>query len=107
MSRDAAWNQEPGTIRTLVKEFLRGEVACQVASDQDLDGYRVQLTGNSPLSQSSLRVLFAALRDFYAVMTEAGLYAYDNPMRSDLLSKWKRERMRQIANAGAPLQWHF
>jgi site-specific recombinase XerD len=102
LQRDAAWNQKPEAIRTLVKEFLRSEVACQVASDQDLDGYRVQLTGNSPLSQSSLRVLFAALRDFYAVMIEAGLYAYDNPMRSELLSKWKRERMRQIANAGAP-----
>ena len=64
--------------------------------------YRVQLTGASPLSQSSLRVFLAALRDFYLVMREAGLYAYDNPMRSEVLRKWKQERMRQIDNAGAP-----
>jgi integrase len=102
LQREAAWNQPPEMIRTLVKEFLRDEVACQVARDQDLDGYRVRLTGKSPLSQSSLRVLFAALRDFYAVMADAGLYAYDNPMRSELLSKWKREHLKHVANAGAP-----
>jgi integrase len=47
-------------------------------------------------------VFFAALRDFYLIMHDAGLYAYDNPMHSELLTKWKRERMQHIANAGAP-----
>jgi len=102
IKKGVAWNLEPEDIRSQVKEFLREEVACLVARDQDADGYRVQLSGDSPLSQSSLRVFFAALRDFYLVMADAGLYAYDNPMRSELLRKWKRERMRQIANAGAP-----
>lgn len=102
LQKDAAWNQEPEAIRTLARDFLRDEVECRVTRDQDLDGYRVQLTGNSPLSQSSLHVLFAALRDFYAVMIDAGLYGYDNPMCSELLRKWKRERMRHIANTGAP-----
>lgn len=102
INKGAVWNREPAYIRTQVKEFLRGEVACFVARDDDTDGYRVQLTGDSPLSQSSLRVFFAALHDFYLVMREAGLYAYANPMHSELLRKWKRERMRQIADAGAP-----
>lgn len=102
IQKGAAWNREPEYIRILLKEFLRDEVACFIASDHDVDGYRVQLTGNSPLSQSSLRVFFAALRDFYLVMAEAGLYAYDNPMHSELLRKWKRERIHHIANTGAP-----
>jgi integrase len=101
-SRGIAWNLEPDALRTQVKAFLSEEVACFVTRDQDVDGYHVQLTSNSPLSQSSLRVFFAALRDFYLVMHEAGLYAYENPMRSELFSKWKRERMRHIAHAGAP-----
>lgn len=96
------WNSAPEAIRTQLQAFLREEVACFVARDQDTDGYQVQITGNSPLAQSSLRVLFAALRDFYLIMQDAGLYAYENPMHSEVLRKWKRERMRHVANAGAP-----
>lgn len=102
LNKDVPWNSTPEVIRAQIHAFLREEVACFVARDQDTDGYRVQLTGNSPLAQSSLQVFFAALRDFYLVMRDAGLYAYENPMYSEILRKWKRERIRQIANAGAP-----
>ncbi|HET8840566.1 MAG TPA: hypothetical protein VFN35_03825, partial [Ktedonobacteraceae bacterium] len=102
LKKGVKWNSKPEAIRAQVQAFLQEEVACFVGRDQDADGYRVQLTGNSPLAQSSLRVFFAALRDFYLIMHDAGLYAYDNPMRSELLTKWKRERMRHIANAGSP-----
>ncbi len=77
-----AWNAAPEHIRSYVKAFLLEDVSCQVSRDTALDGYRVELTRESPLSQSSLRVLLAAMRDFYAVMAEAGLYAYANPMCS-------------------------
>jgi hypothetical protein len=100
--KGAAWNGEPEHIRSLVKAFLRDEVACRVVRDRDAEGYEMQLSGASPLAQSSLRVLCAALRDFYAVMADAGLYAYGNPMRSELLSAWKREYLKQVSNAGAP-----
>jgi integrase len=100
--RGAAWNREPEYIRSLVKAFLRDEVACRVVRNKDAEGYDMQLSGASPLAQSSLRVLCAALRDFYAVMADAGLYAYSNPMRSELLSAWKREYLKQVRNAGAP-----
>jgi hypothetical protein len=85
-----------------VKAFLLEDAGCQVRRDTTLDGYHVTLTGESPLSQSSLRVLLAAIRDFYAVMAEAGLYAYANPMCSELLRRWKREHLKTIANSGAP-----
>jgi hypothetical protein len=102
LKKQAAWNEEPEHIRSLVKAFLRDEVACRVAPDRDAEGYSMQLSGASPLAQSSLRVLCAALRDFYVVMADAGLYAYSNPMRSELLSAWKREHLKQVRNAGAP-----
>ena len=102
IARGYAWNAAPEQIRSYVKAFLLEDVACEVSPDTALDGYRLTLTGSSPLSQSSLRVLLAAIRDFYAVMAEAGLYAYVNPMCSQLLQRWKRERMKSIANSGAP-----
>ncbi|HTK06090.1 MAG TPA: site-specific integrase [Ktedonobacteraceae bacterium] len=102
LKNGADWNREPEYIRAQIKTFLREETACQVARDHDTDGYRVQLSGASVLSQSSMRVLFAALRDFYLVMHDAGLYAYTNPMQSELLSKWKREHLKAVANRGAP-----
>jgi integrase len=102
LKKGTTWNREPEHIQSLVRVFLRDEVACQVAPDEDVDGYRMQLSGSSPLTASSLRVLCAALRDFYAVMADAGLYAYSNPMRSELLSAWKREHLRRARNAGAP-----
>jgi hypothetical protein len=46
----------------------------------------------------------AALRDFYLVMKEAGLYAFANPLSSDVLVALKREQERCIAAKGAPDQ---
>jgi site-specific recombinase XerD len=97
-----SWNAVPEQIRSHVKAFLLEDLSCEVSPDTTLDGYRLTLTGSSPLSASSLRVLLAALRDFYAVMAEAGLYAYENPMRSALLGRWKREHMKTVTNGGAP-----
>ncbi len=102
LSHGYAWNAAPEQIRGYVKAFLLEDIACEVSPDTALDGYRITLTGSSPLSQSGLRVLLAAIRDFYAVMAEAGLYAYANPMCSQLLQRWKRERMKAFANRGAP-----
>jgi len=102
LSHGYAWNTGPEQIRSYVKAFLLDDLSCEVSRDTTLDGYRLTLTGSSPLSASSLRVLLAALRDFYAVMAEAGLYAYANPMCSELLQRWKHERMKAIANRGAP-----
>jgi len=102
LSHGYAWNAAPEQIRSYVKAFLLEDISCEVSRDTALDGYRIALTGSSPLSQSSLRVLLAAIRDFYAVMAEAELYAYANPMCSELLQRWKRERMKSVANCGAP-----
>ncbi len=102
LSRGYAWNAAPSQIRSYVKAFLLEDIGCSISPDTALDGYRLTLTGSSPLSQSSLRVLLAAIRDFYAVMAEAGLYAYANPMCSQMLQRWKQERLKSIANAGAP-----
>jgi hypothetical protein len=102
LQQEIAWNDEPARLRHAVKDFLLHDVSCHVGRDPALDGYRIDLTGASPLAPSSLRVLLAAIRDFYAMMIEAGLYAHPNPMCSALLQRWKREQVKTLANSGAP-----
>jgi integrase len=99
---DVAWNAPPEQVRRSVKAFLLDDVGCRVSRDTTLDGYHVSLTSESPLCQSSMNVLLAAIRDFYTVMGEAGLYAYPNPMCSQLLQRWKRDHLKLLANSGAP-----
>ncbi len=102
LAHDRSWNAPAEQIRRSVKEFLMEDAGCRVSRDTMLDGYHVTLTGASPLAPSSLRVLLAAIRDFYATMAEAGLYAYPNPMCSEMLQRWKREHIKSLANSGAP-----
>src|SRR5438128_9116293 len=42
-----AWNSETKLIRRYIQAFLRDKIACQVSRDTKLDGYFVDLTGNS------------------------------------------------------------
>jgi site-specific recombinase XerD len=62
----------------------------------------MDLTSETPLRESTLKVLRAALRDFYLVMKDAGLYAFANPLSSEVLVALKREQERTLANKGAP-----
>jgi site-specific recombinase XerD len=64
--------------------------------------FEMSLTRETPLQESTLRVMRAALRDFYLVMKEAGLYAFANPLASEVLVTLKREQTRALANRGAP-----
>ncbi len=102
LDRGYAWNAPPEQIRIYLREFLLERLSCQVRPDHEREGYWIALSGTSPLSQSGLGVLLAAIRDFYREMAEAGYYPYFNPLTSQLLEKWRRERIRLIANAGAP-----
>src|SRR5260221_9135030 len=69
---------------------------------RDWDAVEIALTRKPPLQESTLRVMRAALRDFYLVMKEAGLYAFANPLSSEGLIALKREQERALANRGAP-----
>ena len=58
LAHGLAWNSDPEQMHRHIRAFLRDEVVCQISRDTTLDGYMVELTGNSPVSQSSLRVLW-------------------------------------------------
>ncbi len=98
------WSAPPLVIQEQVRQFLRADLHCLVpaASKTAFDTYIVRATAATPLTDSSLKVLLAALRHFYEVMREQHLYAYPNPMQSQVLAAWRRERAHVVENAGAP-----
>ncbi len=98
------WNAPPERLRQTLIAFHRDRLKCQVRHLRDLDTVEITLTRETPLRESTLKVMRAALRDFYLVMKEAGLYAFANPLSSEVLVALKREQERTKAAKGAPDQ---
>jgi len=97
-----AWNAPPDEIRAHLRAFLLHHLHCTANPDRAFEGYRLGVTGATPLSPSGLRGMLAAWRDFYATMADEGLYVYPNPLESHLLTRLRRQRAPHIGNAGAP-----
>jgi hypothetical protein len=99
---ECPWNAPPERLRQVLIAFHRDRLGCLIHPKRDLDAVEIALTRETPLQQNTLRVMRAALRDFYLVMKEAGLYAFANPLSSEVLVALKREQERALANRGAP-----
>lgn len=98
------WNAPPERLRQTLIAFHRDRFKCQIRHHREVDTVEITLTRETPLRESTLKVMRAALRDFYLVMKEAGLYAFANPLSSDVLVALKRGQERMLANKGAPDQ---
>lgn len=87
------WDAEPEAVRRAFVHYLRRKLHLRVSADS-LDGVRYDLTAQTPVSPSTVNVLRAALRDFYAVMREeeVGLYRHANPFDSQILRDLNRVR---------------
>jgi site-specific recombinase XerD len=96
------WNAPPERLRRALIAFHRDCLGCKIHPKKDSDTVEIDLTRDTPLQESTLRVMRAALRDFYLVMKEAGLYAFANPLSSETWVALKREQERALANRGAP-----
>lgn len=96
------WNAPPERLRPLLIAFHRDRLGCQIHPGKDGERIEIVPTRDTPLRPSTLRVLRAALRDFYLVLKDAGLYAFANPLTSEVLVVLKREQTRSLANRGAP-----
>lgn len=97
-----AWNAPPERLRKALLVFHRDCLGCKIHPQRDSDSVKIDLTRDTPLQESTLKVMRAALRDFYLVMREAGLYAFANPLSSEVLVALKRKQERELANKGAP-----
>ncbi len=98
------WNAPPERLRQTLIAFHRDRLKCQIRLQRDTDTVEITLTRETPLRESTLKVMRAALRDFYLIMKDAGLYAFANPLSSEVLVTLKREQERTLANKGAPDQ---
>jgi len=96
------WNAPPEQLRRVLIAFHRDRLGCKIHPQRDRDGFEVSSTRETPLQESTLRVMRAALRDFYLVMKDEGLYPFPNPLSSEVLVALKREQERALANRGAP-----
>src|SRR5260370_18214894 len=102
IEQSCPWNAPPGRLRPLLIAFHRDRLGCQVHPGNDHESVEILPTRDTPVSESTLRVMRAALRDFYLVMKDAGLYAFPNPLSSETLKAIKRAHVQTLANKGAP-----
>jgi hypothetical protein len=108
--RSWQWAAEPHLIRDYTRRFLV-DSGCAIQRSR-LDGWLIKAGSRSAYSPNALALFIAAARDFYTVLIEGEVdtatgevhryYPYDNPMYSELLLRWKREHLRNLANARAP-----
>jgi hypothetical protein len=104
IERGCPWNAPPEQLRPVLIAFHRDCLGCQIHPGEDRESMGIVPTRETPVQASTLRVMRAALRDFYLVMKEAGLYAFPNPLSSEVLVTLKRAHTRALANRGAPDQ---
>lgn len=102
MNQGCPWNAPPERLRPVLMAFHRDRLGCQIHLQKEQEQVDLVLTRETPVRPSTLRVMSAALRDFYQVLKDAGLYPFPNPLVSEILMTIKREQVRALANAGAP-----
>ncbi len=102
VKNECPWNAPPEQLRRALIAFHRDCLGCKIHPNRETDTVEIDLTCDTPLQESTLRVMRAALRDFYLVMKDEGLYPFLNPLSSEVLVALKREQERALANRGAP-----
>jgi hypothetical protein len=102
IERACPWNASPEQLRPMLIAFHRDRLGCQIHPKRDQEAIEIVPTRETPVCESTLRVMRAALRDFYLVLKDAGLYPFPNPLSSETLVAFKREQMQAVVNRGAP-----
>jgi len=96
------WNAPPERLRRVLIDFYRDRLSCLIHPDRVHERVEIVPTRATPLQESTLQVLRAALRDFYLIMRDERMYAFPNPLSSELLLHLKLLHDQTIVNAGAP-----
>jgi len=100
--KGCSWNASPEQLRPILINFYRERFCCLVRSEREPERIAVVPTRETPLQESTLQIFRSALRDFYLIMKDEGLYAFPHPLTSDTLLTLKRLHDQSIANRGAP-----
>lgn len=100
--KGCSWNASPEQLRSILINFYRERFCCLVRPERGPERIAVVPTRDTPLQESTLQVFRSALRDFYLIMRDEGLYAFSHPLTSETLLTLKRLHNQSIANSGAP-----
>jgi len=99
---EIAWDASCDHLQRALIAYHAKALGCQVEPERASGQVTVSSTSATLLQDSTLAVLRAAIRNFYAVLSEEGLYTGPNPMTSVVLTRLEQLRRSQVANAGAP-----
>jgi hypothetical protein len=102
LQQGIAWDAPCGQLQSALVTYHAIALGCQVEPDCSFGQAKITSTGATPLRDSTLGVLRAAVRNFYAILIEEGLYQDANPMTSAILTRLESVRRGHIINAGAP-----
>lgn len=102
LQEEIAWDAPCDRLQRALIAYHTKALGCQVEPERASGQVKVSSTSATPLQDSTLAVLRAAIRHFYLVLSEEGLYTGPNPMTSVILTRLEQLRRSQVANAGAP-----
>jgi hypothetical protein len=71
---------EPREIRNLLQEYLSNVGQCRVTRRPDTLGIRVAYVNGVDGTRMNVRLLLAALKRFYEILSDACLYSFPNPL---------------------------
>ncbi len=86
------WNSEPSAVQESVRDYLMERLGCKVRPQTT--HALVSLTIQSP---NTVHIFLAALKQFYFVMAQEGVYPYTNPLL-DTASRLLRELEQEEQN---------
>jgi integrase len=73
---DSRWRADPSAVRRLLADYLNDRYACVIR--QHRIGF--QIVARTAGTRSGVGLFLAAVKFFYRVMREEGLYPHDNPL---------------------------
>ncbi len=70
----------PAVVRNLVREYLCVGAKCKVTTRPDTFGLKVTYVKETDESRINVRILLTALRRFFDLLIEKGIYRFPNPL---------------------------
>lgn len=97
-----AWDAPTRQLQQVLVAYHKVVLGCQVEPVPPLGQIKIKSTAATPLRDSTLGVMRAAIRHFYALLIDEGLYHDLNPLASALLTRLEMVRRVAVLNGGAP-----
>jgi hypothetical protein len=89
----------PGEVRNVIRHYLTVIAKCKVITRPDTFGLKVTYVNQTNGTHIQVRILLAALKRFYDLLTSAGEYDHPNPLVHEDASRIAVESRHSISQA--------